>query len=79
MFLIKKAVFKPIDCKDSANRTQYQKKSKDFLFAFLRCCQSYPKIVQTLSGLLQKNGFFSWDFCENICKFAKTMTNPLIN
>ena len=79
MFLIKKAVFKPIDCKDSANRTQYQKKSKDFLLALLRCCQSYPKIVQTLSGLLQKNGFFSWDFCENKCKFAKTMTNPLTN
>ena len=35
MFLIKKAVFKPIDCKDSANRTQYQKKSKDFLLALL--------------------------------------------
>ena len=35
MFLIKKAVFKPIDCKDSANRTQYQKKSKDFLFTLL--------------------------------------------
>ena len=34
MFLIKKAVFKPIDCKDSANRTQNQKKSKDFLLAF---------------------------------------------
>ena len=35
MFLIKKAVFKPIDCKDSANRTQYQKKSKDFLLTLL--------------------------------------------
>ena len=58
MFLIKKAVFKPIDCKDSANRTQYQKKSKDFLLVLLRCRQSYLKIVQTLSGLLQKNGFF---------------------
>ena len=78
MFLIKKAVFKPIDCKDSANRTQYQKKSKDFLLALQRCRQSYLKIVQTLSGLLQKKCFFSWDFCENICKFAKTMTNPLI-
>ena len=83
MFLIKKAVFKPIDCKDSANRTQYQKKSKDFLLALLRCRLSYQKIVQTLSckrspGSCKKNGFFSWDFCENICKFAKTMTNPLI-
>ena len=58
MFLIKKAVFKPIDCKDSANRTQYQKKSKDFLLALLRCRLSYVKIVLPLSGLLQKNVFF---------------------
>ena len=58
MFLIKKAVFKPIDCKDSANRTQYQKKSKDFLLALLRCRLSYPKIVLPLSGLLQKKMVF---------------------
>ncbi len=46
MFLIKKAVFKPIDCKDSANRTQYQKKIK-FSFVLLRCSLSYSNIVQT--------------------------------
>ena len=42
MFLIKKAVFKPIDCKDSANRTQYQKKSKDFLLN----CRGAANLIQ---------------------------------
>ena len=58
MLLIKKAVFKPIDCKDSANRTQYQKKSKDFLLALLRCRQSYPKIVQTERNTKRKAKIF---------------------
>ena len=57
MFLIKKAVFKPIDCKDSANRTQYQKKSKDFLLALL-LDSTVGLYMLPLSGLLQKNVFF---------------------
>ena len=75
MFLIKKAVFKPIDCKDSANRTQYQKKSKDFL---LNCRGAAAALCCRSPGSCKKM-VFSWDFCENICKFAKTMTNSLIN
>ena len=64
MFLIKKAVFKPIDCKDSANRTQYQKKSKDFLLALLRCRQSYPKIVQGECNGKRKTSVFQIGIAE---------------
>ena len=58
MFLIKKAVFKPIDCKDSANRTQYQKKSKDFLLALLLDSSCWTLHANALRAPAKKMVFF---------------------